>query len=223
MIKTLLCVILILFFPVFLYGNIYFWTDKDGIKHFSNIAPPFNETVEEFKESNAVFKNQVFRVEKVFDGDTIKVTGFDLIFKIRLVGIDSPEIGYKGQKSQPFSQKAKLYLTSLLDNKKVAIKSYGTGGYNRQLAEVFVNNKNINIEMIKAGLAEVYKGQRPRKLDSQIYLKEESNARRAKKGMWIQGGSYKSPRQWRKEHPRVGVRSSHLTPDTSCQVSSVKT
>lgn len=202
MIKTSIHVFFILFLSLFLYGNIYFWTDENGIKHFTNITPPLNETIEEFKESNTVFKNQLFRVLKVFDGDTIKVTGFGLTFKIRLVGIDSPELGFKGQKSQPFSQKAKHYLENLLDNRKIAIKSYGTGAYNRQLAEVFINNKNINIEMIRAGLAEVYKGRRPKNLDSQIYLEEETSARRAKKGMWIQDSSYKSPRQWRKEHPR---------------------
>ncbi|MCD4722528.1 MAG: thermonuclease family protein [Desulfobacula sp.] len=200
--KAVIRILVIFLLSILFYGNIYFWTDENGIKHFTNITPPLNETVEESKESNAVFENQLFRVLKVFDGDTIKVTGFDLTFKIRLVGIDSPEIGFKGQKSQPFSQKAKQHLAGLVDNKKVAINSYGTGAYNRQLAEVFVNNKNINIEMIRAGLAEVYTGRRPKKLDSQIYLKEELRARRAQKGMWIQGSSYKSPRQWRKEHPR---------------------
>ncbi|WP_299982275.1 thermonuclease family protein [Desulfobacula sp.] len=202
MIKTSIRVFFILFFSLFLYGNIYFWTDENGIKHFTNIAPPLNETIEEFTESDVVFPKQQFKVLKVFDGDTIKVTRVDLIFKIRLVGIDSPEIGFRGQKTQPFSQKAKHYLEGLVGNKKVAIKSYGTGAYNRQLAEVFVGNKNINIEMIRAGLAEVYKGKRPKKLDSQSYLKEELRARRAGKGMWIQGSRYKSPRQWRKDHPR---------------------
>jgi len=202
MLKSIVRILGILLLSFLFYGNIYFWTDEKGVKHFSNITPPLNETIEEFKESNAVFKNQFFRVVKIYDGDTIKVTGLDLTFKIRLVGIDSPEIGFKGRKSQPFSQKAKQHLVGLIDNKKIAIKSYGTGSYNRQLAEVFVNNKNINIEMIRAGLAEVYKGRRSKKLDSQIYLKEELRARRAQKGMWTQGSSYKSPRQWRKEHPR---------------------
>ncbi len=200
--KSIVRILVILLSSILLYGNIYFWTDENGVKHFSNITPPLNEKIEEFKETNAVFENQLFRVLKVYDGDTIKVTGFDLTFKIRLVGIDSPEIGYKGQKTQPFSQKAKQHLESLLDNRKIAIKSYGTGAYNRQLAEVFVNNKNINMEMIRAGLAEVYKGRRPKNLDSQTYLEEEVRARRAKKGMWIQGSTYRSPRQWRKEHPR---------------------
>ncbi|MBU8849347.1 MAG: thermonuclease family protein [Desulfobacterales bacterium] len=202
MIKSVVYIFFTLFLSLFLYGNIYFWVDENGIKHFTNITPALNETVEEFKESNIVFPNQQFKVLKVFDGDTIKVTRVDLIFKIRLVGIDSPELGFKGQKTQPFSQKAKQHLTGLLKNKKVRIKSYGTDAYNRQLAEVFSGNKNINIEMIRAGLAEVYKGRRPKKLDSQIYLKEEARARKTGKGMWIQGRLYKSPRQWRKEHPR---------------------
>ena len=173
MTRAVVRILVVLLLSILFYGNIYFWTDENGIKHFTNLTPPLNETIEEFKETNTVFENQLFRVLKVYDGDTIKVTGFDLTFKIRLVGIDSPEIGYKGQKSQPFSQKAKQHLESLLDNRKIAIKSYGTGAYNRQLAEVFVNNKNINMEMIKAGLAEVYTGRRPKKLDSQIFLMEK--------------------------------------------------
>lgn len=139
---------------------------------------------------------------KIFDGDTIKAAGLDLIFTIRLVGIDSPEIGFNGQKTQAFAQKSKEYLINLLNNKMIMLKSYGTGGYNRQLAEVFIDDKNINIEMIRAGLAEVYKGRRPKNFDPQIYIQEESRARQAGKGMWIQGIFYKSPRQWRKEHPR---------------------
>lgn len=210
MTKTGIHVFFILFLSIFLYGNIYFWTDETGIKHFTNITPPLDETVEELNESNVVFQNinskknqkQQFKVLKIYDGDTIQVAGLDLVFKIRLVGIDSPEIGFNGQESQPFSRKAKHYLVTLLENRKVIIKSYGTGAYNRQLAEVFVGNKNINMEMIKAGLAEVYTGIRPKNFDSQSYMEEELKASTAKKGMWIQGSRYKSPRQWRKEHPR---------------------
>ncbi len=183
------------------HAKIYFWTDDNGIRHFSNVAPAQNQRVETFQESNTVFKGQKFRVLKIYDGDTIKVTGLDLTFKIRLVGIDSPEAEYGKREAQPFSREAKQYLKNLLNNKKVAIQSYGTGGYNRQLAEVFVNGKNANIEMIKAGLAEVYRGRRPEKLDSSKYLREESRAKRAKKGMWGQGSAYISPRQWRKDHP----------------------
>ncbi len=201
MFKTSIYLLLIFLCSILFLGNIYFWTDENGIRHFSNIAPVQDQNFEEFDESNSVFKGQKFKVLKVYDGDTIKVTGLDLTFKIRLVGIDCPETEYGKRPGQPFSQKAKLYLKNLLNSKTVSIKSYGTGGYNRQLAEVFVNGKNINLEMIKAGLAEVYKGRRPKSLDSKTYLMEESRAKRAKKGMWNQSKSYVSPKQWRKDHP----------------------
>jgi len=210
MMKFFFRVSLVLFLSLFLFGNIYFWTDENGTKHFTNISPPKDKAVEEQNESQTIFKKlsskknnaRLFKVVKVFDGDTIKVKGFDLTFKIRLIGIDCPETGFKNQQAQPYSQRAKQHLISLLDNKKVSLKTYGTDAYNRQLAEVFEGRKNMNLEMIKAGLAEVYKGRRPKNLDSQTYLKEEARARQAGKGMWRQGRYYKSPRQWRKENPR---------------------
>jgi endonuclease YncB( thermonuclease family) len=210
MMKNFFRVFWVLFLSLFLYGHIYFWVDDKGTKHFTNVSPPRGERVQEQSESKAVFKQlskqknkfQLFKVVKIFDGDTIQVKGLDLIFKIRLVGIDCPELGYKGNKNQPFSQQAKKHLSGLLKHKKVAVKPYGTDAYNRQLAEVFAGNKNMNLEMIKAGLAEVYRGRRPKTLDSQIYLKEQARAQKNGRGMWTQGHFYKSPRQWRKENPR---------------------
>ncbi len=208
--KKLFNTVLVLLLSSVLYGNIYFWIDEDGTRHYTNVTHPLSGTVEAFEEDKKVFrkitseKNEkhLFKVLKVYDGDTILVQGLDLTFKVRLAGIDCPEIGYKGQKSQPYSQKAKTFLQQILNRKKIQIKSYGMGGYNRQLAEIFLDRQNVNIEMIKAGLAEVYRGRRPVTLDSALYLKEEAKARQNRKGMWGQGKSYKSPRQWRKENPR---------------------
>jgi len=47
-------------------------------------------------------------------------------------------------------------------NKQIFNKGYGTGPYNRILAVVYVSKKNINLELVKAGLAEVYQGRTPR-------------------------------------------------------------
>nr|NJM02296.1 hypothetical protein [Desulfobacula sp.] len=55
--------------------------------------------------------------------------------------------------------------------------------------------------MIKQGLAEVYRGDPPKTLDIQPYLNEEEKARRAGKGIWQLGKTYKSPKQWRRENP----------------------
>ncbi len=196
------CLFIIILFSRLCHGNIFSWTDEDGIRHFSNIAPPVkNQSVEIFKENHTAVTGHQFKVLKIYDGDTIKVSGLDLIFKIRLAGIDSPETEYGKREAQPFSRKATRYLATLLANQTITIQSYGTGGYNRQLAEIFVKNKNINLAMVKAGFAEVYKGKLPEKLDSVKYLKEELKAKKAKKGMWVQGRTYISPKQWRKDHP----------------------
>ena len=79
--RIIICIFFVLCSSLLCYGNIYFWIDDNGIKHFTNIAPPPEESikpgesVEEFKESITVFKGQIFKVLKVFDGDTIKVKG----------------------------------------------------------------------------------------------------------------------------------------------------
>lgn len=208
--KAFLQCVFVLFLSSFLYGNIYFWVDESGIKHFTNVTPPEDKTAEELLESHRAFgrltsgedSQQKFKVLKVFDGDSLQATAMDLVFSIRLCGIDSPEIGTSDQQSQPLSREARSYLENLLNNREITLKNYGTDSYHRQLAEVFIDGNNINIEMIRQGLAEVYKGEPPKTLDLHFYLKEQEKARRAGKGIWKLGKSYKSPKQWRRENPR---------------------
>lgn len=210
MIKKSFLLFFIFVAGIIFLGNIWFWTDDNGTRHYSNVKPPSGVSFQEMEESRRIEKKlnsrqgkgYLFHVTKVFDGDTVQVTGLDLKFKVRLVGIDSPEIGYDGRPSQPYSQKAKKFLAGLLENKKVTLKTYGTGGYGRQLAEIFLDGENINLKMIEAGLAEVYQGRRPKALNSERYFKNQDKAKNKKKGMWRQGRSYISPKQWRKEHPR---------------------
>lgn len=208
--KAFFRIVFSLFLSGFLYGNMYFWVDESGTRRYTNVAPPASGTVEDHTEIHKAFEkltsrenlHQKFKVLKVFDGDSLQVKAIDLVFSIRLCGIDSPEIGDGYQQSQPFSREAKEYLEDLLNNRELALKSYGADSYHRQLAEVFADGKNINIEMIKKGLAEVYKGDPPKTLDLPLYLKEEKKARKAGKGIWQLGKSYKSPKQWRRENPR---------------------
>jgi endonuclease YncB( thermonuclease family) len=100
-----------------------------------------------------------FKVTRVVDGDTIKVSGNGETVTVRLVGIDAPETSKrKNEPGQPFSRKSTKYLASLVLNKSVTMKSYGTGRYGRTLGVVFVGELNVNLEMVKVGLAEVYRG-----------------------------------------------------------------
>jgi micrococcal nuclease len=144
-----------------------------------------------------------FRVTRVTDGDTVKVTGNGEKMTVRLVGIDAPEASKKkNQPGQPFSRKSTNYLANLVLNKSVDLKLYGTGRYGRTLGVVFVNGKNVNLAMVKAGLAEVYRGRPAKGFNPQPYKIAEQEARRNKRGMWIQGDRYVSPREWRRKQKK---------------------
>ena len=139
------------------------------------------------------------KVSRVTDGDTIRVRDDKVEKIIRLVGIDAPEISHKKwEPSQPYGQAATKYLAGLVLNKTVEIKEYGQDRYGRTLGVVFLGGKNVNLEMVKAGYAEVYRGTDAKGFDSAPYWKAEEEARAAKKGMWVQGDKYVSPREWRR-------------------------
>jgi hypothetical protein len=98
--------------------------------------------------------------ERVIDGDTIVINGKS----IRLLGINSPERG------EYFYDEAKDFLESLVLNENIEIESYGKDKYYRVLAYVFVDNKNINVEMVEKGFANVYL------LDEKYYKRELRSA-----------------------------------------------
>ena len=141
-----------------------------------------------------------FRVEKVYDGDSFKATGYNISIKVRLAGIDAPETAYKKKRrpKQPYSEKAKTYLENMILNKTVNIRGYGQGAYNRQIAEVFVDGKNVGLEMVRAGFAEVYRGKPPKNFDPEPYRQAEMKARASREGIWALGSGYVSPKKWRK-------------------------
>ena len=116
-----------------------------------------------------------------------------------MAGIDTPETSKsKRDPGQPFSQHAKKYLAGLILNKAVDIKYYGLDRYYRVLGVIFLEDKNINLEMVRAGLAEVYRGKPPKGFDLTPYLQAEAEAKETQKGMWSLGDKYVSPREWRK-------------------------
>lgn len=96
---------------------------------------------------------------EVYDGDTITVD-IDLgckiwirMEKIRLYGINTPEIRGEERDSGLVSRD---YLRDRILGKKVMIKTHRDKGgkYGRLLADVFIDNTHINMELVDKGLAE---------------------------------------------------------------------
>ncbi len=192
-------------------GEIYSWTDIQGIRHYSNVAPsPSGKNVERFEEDRSRYqgldsetrKGILFRAVKIYDGDSLKVSGAGLTLMVRLVGIDAPETGGGKHPAQPFAHRAKDAFSRIIATAPFTLKSYGTGSYNRVLAELFVGGRNINLELVRQGFAEVYQGRMQSGLDEKSYLDAQKEARQRHRGIWSLGSSYESPRLWRKRHPR---------------------
>jgi len=144
-----------------------------------------------------------FNVTWVYDGDTFKAVGHDIEIVVRFMAIDAPEISYKkGEPSQPFSDQSKKVLMDLILNRTVEIEGYGLDKRNRVLAVVSLGGKNIGVEMIRQGLAEVYQGELPDDFDLKEYRQAEFQAKTSRRGMWSQRDSYISPMEWRERERR---------------------
>ena len=139
------------------------------------------------------------------DGDTIHVLKDNQReLKIRLTGIDSPELARGNQPGQSIAQEALDFMNKLVLNKRVRVQSYGLDRSRSILVFVFLNGMNVNLEIVKAGLAEIYRGKGKVIKEYREELKKaESEARSIKRAMWIQGDKYESPAKFR---ARTGVR-----------------
>ncbi len=86
---------------------------------------------------------------KVVDGDTIYVEG---VGKVRFVGVNTPEKGADGYKV------SKNFVSKLCNGKEVGLDiddSKTHDKYNRTLAVVIVDGKNLNEILLQEGLAEI--------------------------------------------------------------------
>jgi micrococcal nuclease len=143
-----------------------------------------------------------YKVTRIIDGDTFVVSHGSVKITVRLVGIDAPENSNNKRKDgQPFARQSTQHLAGLVLNKVVDVKSYGADRNGRTLGEVYLlEGRNVNIEMVQAGLAEVYRGKPASGLDMEPYWKAENDAKASNRGMWVLGDKYVSPKEWRKEH-----------------------
>lgn len=103
------------------------------------------------------------KILDVYDGDTV-TAAFETLgagiysHKVRMLGIDTPEIRTKNLQEKKAALKAKEYLNNLLLNNIVLLHIKSTDKYGRILATIFVDKLNINEHMVLAGHARVYDG-----------------------------------------------------------------
>lgn len=124
------------------------------------------------------------KVISVADGDTITVLLDNSPTRIRLYGIDCPEVAHKsGDVTQPFGSKAKEFTKELCAGTQVKVIEKDKDRYGRIVAIVVLEDGRVlNEELLRNGFAWHYK-----KYDNtKEWAKLEEEARSAKKGLWSQ-------------------------------------
>lgn len=92
-----------------------------------------------------MYEYKIKEIVKVIDGDTVDILidlGFSVYHKerVRLSGIDTPEMNSKNLTEKEIAKKAKAFLTVWLkDQKNLTIKTYKDDKYGRLLGEIFGN------------------------------------------------------------------------------------
>ncbi len=108
------------------------------------------------------------------DGDTISVMKDGRAVKIRIEGIDCPELG------QDFGAAAKRFTSSRVFGKVVDVKEYTRDQYERIVGRVYIDGQDLSLEIIKAGLAWYYRFSR----SDPVLSAAEKTARKQKIGLW---------------------------------------
>ncbi len=140
-----------------------------------------------------------YRVIEVLTGDTLRVEDSRAVLSVRLVGIDAPENRDDTSPGQPFSEESRRYLSQLVFQKDVDVLSFGYDIENNVLGAVRIDGKDVGVEIVKAGLAEVDSVKTPPGFDSTSLREAEKQARSEGRGIWSLGAEYVSPRNWRKQ------------------------
>ena len=141
------------------------------------------------------------KVQRVVDGDTVYVEDeAGIKFKVRLTGIDAPE------QNQPYGLASKYHLSELLLNKLVLLESkpkkgkpYSVDRYNRVLAKIILDGRDINLFQVLSGYAwhfKKYQKQQSRS-DRETYSKAELYAKKNELGLWGEKNPI-APWKWRK-------------------------
>lgn len=151
---------------------------------------------------------------RVTDGDTATVQmGENRQIKVRLECIDAPE------RNQDYGREAKQKLSDLILEKNVKLDVSTTDKYGRSVAKVYVGNTNVNLEMVRSGLAWHDAKYSPNAID---FSNAEAKAREQQMGLWSQSEPT-PPWVWRKGTTNKGRASSSKSIENQANKSSTKT
>lgn len=125
------------------------------------------------------------RVAEVVDGDTVILSTGQ---RVRLLGIDAPELEREGEPADFLAHKAKRVLTDLAQGERVRLEydQLRYDRYGRTLAYLILpDGTNLSRELVRRGLAHVYTVPPNRGFREEL-LAAQREALEARRGIWLQ-------------------------------------
>lgn len=134
---------------------------------------------------SAIDTTKLYTVEKVIDGDTMKIKD---VGTIRLIGMDTPEVVDPRKPVECFGREASDRAKQILLNQKVMLELDSsqdeTDRYGRILAYIYTEDGTFyNLEMIKEGYAHEYTYSVPYKYQDQFKMAQKE-AEQKQRGLW---------------------------------------
>ena len=129
-----------------------------------------------------ITRSESVLVRHVVNGDTIDVA---TIGRVRLLGIDAPELARGSDSAAPFAREARDRLTALLLHRWVRLEFEGDrhDAYNRHLAYVLTEDGVfVNATLVREGLARVTSRASLSRLAE--LQRAEAEAQAFRRGMW---------------------------------------
>lgn len=116
------------------------------------------------------------RCVAVGDGDSFKVLRSGCEVRVRLHGVDCPEL------QQDFGQRARKHTSELVFGKDVTVEVVTRDVHDRLVAHVSVDGQDLGLALVQAGMAWHF----TRYSDDPSLAAAEREARAAKRGLWQQ-------------------------------------
>ena len=122
------------------------------------------------------------KVIEVNSGDTITIYNLNRPVRVRLLGVDAPEL------DQAFGDVAKKHLADLVYDKSVLVEYAGISGDHSLNGRVLLDGADVGAQMIRDGAAWVDPSNEHRlsETDREVYEQSELVARSERRGLWQQ-------------------------------------
>ncbi len=136
----------------------------------------------------------VCTIKSVYDGDTLTARCPEGEVKVRVFGIDAPEMG-----QEPWGALSRDALrASAQINSTVTLQVRDQDRYGRVVAQIFIGERDTGLDMVRQGRAVMYEQYN----DSPTYRQAQAEAQRARRGIWEKPGAQQDPAAWRRLNPR---------------------